>query len=80
VTIVTNRWHLPRALLAARMLGMAAAGSGPRGALPPAKLMKAYGREVVAVPKTACLVHRLVRRESSRPRLIVRPCPRPRDP
>ena len=53
VVLVSNRWHLPRARLAARLMGRPAAGSGPRGALGPVALARAVLREAAGMPATA---------------------------
>jgi uncharacterized SAM-binding protein YcdF (DUF218 family) len=50
--IVTNCWHLPRARLAARLLGLRAFGSGPRGMASLGATLRALLREVAAVPLT----------------------------
>ncbi|MEM7642393.1 MAG: YdcF family protein [Pseudomonadota bacterium] len=52
VVLVSNRWHLPRARVAARLLGLDATGSGPPGAAPMATTARAILREAVATPLT----------------------------
>ncbi|WP_371156384.1 YdcF family protein [Jannaschia sp. 2305UL9-9] len=52
VIIVTNRWHLPRAMLAARLMGLSATGSGVAGRTTRARALRAILREVAAVPPT----------------------------
>ncbi|MEM8822926.1 MAG: YdcF family protein [Pseudomonadota bacterium] len=50
--IVSSRWHLPRAMLAARLLGLRAMGSGPKGKAPLPVTARAILRETVALPLT----------------------------
>ncbi len=53
VTIVSSRWHLPRARLIAAILGWRVAASGPRGTAPRPAAIRAALREVAAVPPSA---------------------------
>ncbi len=50
LTLVSNRWHLPRAWLIARLYGHRTALSGPRGTAGMARTAAAIAREVCAVP------------------------------
>ncbi|MEM7490000.1 MAG: YdcF family protein [Pseudomonadota bacterium] len=68
VVLVTNRWHLPRALLAARLLGLRATGSGPRSTAPPLTTLRAVLREMMALPLTARRARRARRNEKTAPR------------
>jgi uncharacterized SAM-binding protein YcdF (DUF218 family) len=61
VVIVSNRWHLPRARLIARLMGLRARGSAPRGALGPIATTAAILREVAATPRSALRTLRLRR-------------------
>lgn len=60
--IVSNRWHLPRARMIARLLGLAATGSGPRGAAPAAWTARMAAREAAATPLAAWRALRWARR------------------
>lgn len=53
VVIVSNRWHLPRARLAAAILGLRVAASGPRGTMRWPRMLRAVLREAAATPGTA---------------------------
>lgn len=50
--IVSNRWHLPRACLAAQLMGLRVTGSGPQTTSPTATTVRAVLREAVATPST----------------------------
>lgn len=50
LTLVSSRWHLPRAWLIARLHGRSAALSGPRGTAGPVRTAAAIAREICAVP------------------------------
>ncbi len=50
LTLISNRWHLPRAWLIARLMGRSPALSGPRGTAGPLRTMAAILREVAATP------------------------------
>ncbi|SFJ38043.1 YdcF family protein [Jannaschia pohangensis] len=50
LTLVSNRWHLPRAWLILRLLGHRARLSGPRARTPAHKTMAAILREIAATP------------------------------
>ncbi|MEM8851041.1 MAG: YdcF family protein [Pseudomonadota bacterium] len=52
IILVSNRWHLPRARLAARLLGLRTTGSGPRATAGKAATARAILREAVATPLT----------------------------
>lgn len=68
VVLVSNRWHLPRAWLAARLMGWRVAVSGPRGAMPLQKAIRAALREVAAMPGSALAARRArARNEKDRP-------------
>ncbi|WP_179378280.1 YdcF family protein [Jannaschia marina] len=60
--LVTNRWHLPRALMIARLLGLGATGSGPRATAPVQTTTAAILREVAAAPVSAVRAVRWARR------------------
>ncbi len=53
VTVVSDRYHLPRALMLFRLLGCPATGSGPPPgpAAGPRDRLASFGREAVAVPR-----------------------------
>ena len=53
IVLVSSRWHLPRALLAARMLGIRAEASGPKGTMSWGRTLRALVREAAAAPGTA---------------------------
>lgn len=53
IVIVSNRWHLPRALIAARLLGIAAEIDGPAGRMSWPRTARAALREAAATPTTA---------------------------
>ncbi|WP_259919482.1 YdcF family protein [Jannaschia sp. M317] len=59
VVIVSHRWHLPRAWLAARLLGLTVTASGPRGQLSWPRAALAILREAAATPLTALRALRL---------------------
>jgi uncharacterized SAM-binding protein YcdF (DUF218 family) len=52
IVLVSNRWHLPRARLAAWVMGLRVEASGPRGTMSWRATMRAVLREVAAVPGT----------------------------
>ncbi|MGB3406202.1 MAG: YdcF family protein [Jannaschia sp.] len=62
LVIVSNRWHLPRAALVARILKMPARTSGPRGQMPWPGTLRAVLREALLMPRTALRAVRWVRR------------------
>lgn len=62
VILVSNRWHLPRAWLIARLLGWRARVSGPRGTAPWPRTARAILREIVAIPLTILRTLRSARR------------------
>lgn len=64
IVIVSNRWHLPRALLIARIMGWPATGSGPRGTAPLQKTAGAILREVATAPMSVLRAIRWVRRSA----------------
>lgn len=53
LTLVSNRWHLPRAWLIARLHGHRAGLCGPRGRAGPGRTAAAILREVCAIPLSA---------------------------
>ncbi|MEM9796733.1 MAG: YdcF family protein [Pseudomonadota bacterium] len=53
IVIVSNRWHLPRARLIARLLGLNARVSGPPGCLSWPATVGAILREILATPSSA---------------------------
>jgi uncharacterized SAM-binding protein YcdF (DUF218 family) len=61
IVIVSNRWHLPRAVAAARLIGLAARGSGPKATAPPGATSRAMLREVAAMPGTLLTAWRIGR-------------------
>ncbi len=62
VILVSNRWHLPRAALIARLLGLRVGVSGPTGRLSTPQLARAVAREVFATPRSAYRAVRSARR------------------
>jgi uncharacterized SAM-binding protein YcdF (DUF218 family) len=52
IVLVSNRWHLPRAWLAARAMGLRVEVSGPRGTMSWGRTLRAIAREALAVPGT----------------------------
>lgn len=62
VTLVSNRWHLPRALLIARLLGLAADASGPAATTTWPRTAWAILREAAAVGPSAVRAVRWARR------------------
>lgn len=61
--VVSNRWHLPRALMIARLLGLPRPrGQAARGDLPPHRLARAVAREIAATAPS------LIRAVRARPR------------
>ncbi|PWJ22126.1 DUF218 domain-containing protein [Jannaschia seohaensis] len=52
IVLVSNRWHLPRARLAARLLGLRVSADGPVGRLSWPRTLRAALRETVATPWT----------------------------
>ena len=56
VVVVTDAFHLPRALYVFRRLGIAAAGSGARPEHPSAAWYAAWAREALALPWTVMRV------------------------
>lgn len=53
VVLVSNRWHLPRAGMAAWLMRLPAQSSGPRGQMSWGRTLNAIAREVLATPATA---------------------------
>jgi uncharacterized SAM-binding protein YcdF (DUF218 family) len=66
VVVVTDSFHLPRALYVFRRLGIAAAGSGARPDHATASRCAAWAREVVALPWTVLRVEAMVLRHRLR--------------
>lgn len=66
VVLVSSRWHLPRAWLVARLLGLDAATSGPRGTVSARKTLTAILREVAATPSSVVRAVRWSTRNGSR--------------
>lgn len=62
VILVSNRWHLPRALAAARLLGLSATASGPVGRQTPGAAAAAILRETAATPLSLWRAFRWARR------------------
>ncbi|MCK0168111.1 YdcF family protein [Jannaschia sp. S6380] len=62
IMLVSNRWHLPRAWLIARLMGRRAALSGPPGRMTGTRTMAAILREVAAMPNSALRALRSGRR------------------
>ncbi|MBM2575802.1 YdcF family protein [Jannaschia sp. Os4] len=61
--IVTNRWHVPRALAIARLIGLPGPAAWPvAGDLPPPALARAAARELAALPHSAWRAFRWARR------------------
>jgi uncharacterized SAM-binding protein YcdF (DUF218 family) len=52
LVIVSNRWHLPRARTAARLMGLRVTVSGPLATAPWPRTLRAVLREAVAFPST----------------------------
>ncbi|TFL19445.1 YdcF family protein [Jannaschia formosa] len=52
MVLVSSRWHLPRARLAAALLGLAVETSGPAGTMSRRRTARAVLREALAVPAT----------------------------
>lgn len=53
IILVTSRWHLPRAWVAARIIGLRPRLSGSPGQMNRANTARAIAREAVAIPTTA---------------------------
>ncbi|MBI2236333.1 MAG: YdcF family protein [Magnetospirillum sp.] len=68
VLVVTDAFHLPRALYVFRRLGIAATGAGARPERPSASWHAAWAREAAALPWTVARV------ETARFRLWIAPC------
>lgn len=64
LTLVSNRWHLPRAWLIARLMGRRATLSGPRGRMGRARTAAAILREIAAAPGSALRALRSARRSA----------------
>lgn len=60
--LVSNRWHLPRAWLIARLIGWPVRVSGPKGTVPWPRTILAILREIAAIPLTAVRTLRSARR------------------
>jgi uncharacterized SAM-binding protein YcdF (DUF218 family) len=52
IVLVSNRWHLPRARLAAWVMGLRVEASGPRGTMSWGRTVRAAAREALATPGT----------------------------
>lgn len=62
ILLVSNRWHLPRAALIARLMGRRVATSGPRATAPPLGTARSILREALAAPLSAARAIRSARR------------------
>ena len=62
VCLISNRWHLPRAWIVARLLGLSVTTSGPRATAPVQTVLAAILREVAAMPVSAVRAIRWARR------------------
>ncbi|WP_220748596.1 YdcF family protein [Jannaschia pagri] len=67
VVLVSNRWHLPRAWVVARILGVRASVSGPRGRMSTSRTIAATLREVAALPSTVWRAWILSKRSAPKP-------------